>query len=158
MFKIFVFGHNHGMNKAFTIFCISILGLFVLSVVVSAVFNSVNKTNPDKYFVYYSRLPDTVPEDAVITDLGFCYQVESSHKITQEGVRIGETIAFGCKQSDVNRLLGQNGISIDRSYNVGKCAVFEGRFTSGKNVGKKVQAAFNQNVLSIGSPVIFGSY
>lgn len=115
-----------------------------------------------QYKVYLSALSELyeMPQDARVIDLGFCYEVTSSEPIStrETGKTMGHTTVFKCSRADVARILSQNSICVTNSYQIGECSVLEGYVRRGSGECQAVQVAFSNNLLSIGSPVIFGSY
>ena len=117
---------------------------------------------PVAYRVYVSSLSEMgeMPEDARIHNLGFCYEVCSASEILTNGTSktMGYTTIFECDKSDVSRIFSQNSICVERKYNIEDCLVFEGYFKKSTGTFQNVQASYRNGLLSIGTPVLFGSY
>ena len=120
-------------------------------------FNSKAKTKTQEYLVYVTNMSEVeITDNCKVLDFGFCFEVSSDAEIKTRGTKstLGRSKVLFCEEQDVNKILKQNGFTEFNRYKIDNVLVFEGRMAN----GKKAQVAFCNKRLTIGSPVIFGSY
>lgn len=90
-----------------------------------------------------------------LNNLGFCYEIVGKSVLNNYPQKLlGYSEIIKCKRSDINRILEKRGFTLQDRYQIGDVLVFEGVDEN----GGRMQAAFSSGRLTIGSPVIFGSY
>lgn len=120
-----------------------------------------NKEN-FKYFLYVSKKPNesNLPVESNVLNLGFAYEIKTKKVFAYDDEKsvLGFSFSFKGNQNDLNCLIDQTGIRIFEKYFINQTCVFEGEIRTGFLEKTKVQIAFFENRITLGSPVIFGSY
>ena len=147
------------------VFCLCALFILLLGLFLSTEefsFAQSDSHKPVVYKVYISVMSELIelPEDANVEDLGFCYEISSNSEIlTYKTYKtLGYTTVFACSKTDIYRILYQKNIKINQTYNIENIIVFEGFIRTNTGDSDSVQIAYNNGILSIGSPLIIGSY
>lgn len=119
-----------------------------------------NKTiaTANQYKAYVSSLEELncSPNDCYVTDLGFCYEIVSNSQISTKNTKstLGFSMVYFCKENEVNKKLDNIGFVVKEKYKIDDIVVFEGKI----NNKEKAQVAFSKGQLTVGIPVVFGSY
>lgn len=109
-----------------------------------------------------------IASDNVYASLDLGFVVEETSLITnfknylQDGVVVGECISVKGDINDINRICDKLGLNILKKYKVGDILMIEGVSPRIKyfldDRQSNIQIAVNKNDITIGSPIIYGSY
>ena len=121
-------------------------------------FGSQNFASASKYKTYVTSLNELVHDSSnyIVVDLGFCFEVVSDKivKTKNTSSTLGESRVYFCDETEVNKILDNIDFVAGEKYKIDDVVVFEGKI----NGRKKAQVAFSKGQLTVGMPVIFGSY
>lgn len=152
------------------VFLLLMLGLFAFAGIVCTTGKfSENKANAirlsDKknanYLLYVTGMPEfDLPEDVRIVDFGFAIEMKSStiFSVKDQNTVLGFSVEFEGNEVDLNKLLNEIGVRIQKRYFVGEVQVIEGEIQTGFLSKTRVQVAFCAKKITVGFPVIFGSF
>lgn len=137
--------------------------IFIIILVLSVVFNKQSLSE-----VFYKEVNWSVEKVDAYTssDLGFVLEKEEgngiSFKYFNNKVVVGECIRLNFAKNKLNYICDKLGLNITNRYYVGKKYIVEGYsttlpyFIEGKY--ENVQIAVEDDLMTIGSPIIYGSY
>ena len=117
--------------------------------------NKSTNLKADAYKTYVSSIEGvSIDPKYSVVDLGFCYEITSNNALENSNNILGTSKIFNCKLCDINKILNSFSFSIKERYSIENVLVFEGIDRN----GNKMQVAYSNGRLTVGSPVIFGSY